>query len=119
MFTPLHSASASGQINVVRLLLDYGVEVDAVSCHGNTSLHIACLNGQDMVASELIAHGAAIDTANNRGYVMIAFITVSLHTILYRSLTFSLWYTVAVAIWYAVYDVVLDAGSVLACFFEK
>ena len=71
MFTPLHSASASGQINVVRLLLDYGVEVDAVSCHGNTSLHIACLNGQDMVASELIAHGAAIDTPNNKGHVII------------------------------------------------
>jgi len=71
MFTPLHSASASGQINVVRLLLDYGVEVDAFSCHGNTSLHIACLNGQDMVVSELIAHGAAIDTPNNKGHVMI------------------------------------------------
>jgi len=75
MFTPLHSASASGQINVVRLLLDYGVEVDAVSCHGNTSLHIACLNGQDMVASELIAHGASIDNQNNKGHVTIAFLS--------------------------------------------
>jgi len=72
MFTPLHAASASGQINVVRLLLDYGVEVDAVSCHGNTSLHTACLNGQDMVASELIAHGASIDTPNNKGHVINA-----------------------------------------------
>jgi len=72
MFTPLHAASASGQINVVRLLLDYSVEVDAVSCHGNTSLHIACLNGQDMVASELIAHGAAVDTPNNSGHVRVS-----------------------------------------------
>jgi len=69
MYTPLHAACASGQISVVRLLLDYNVEVDAVSCHGNTSLHIACLNGQDMVASELIAHGASVNAANNKGQV--------------------------------------------------
>lgn len=69
MYTPLHAACASGQISVVRQLLDLGVEVDAVSGHGNTSLHIACLNGQDMAASELIAHGASINAANQRGQV--------------------------------------------------
>jgi serine/threonine-protein phosphatase 6 regulatory ankyrin repeat subunit A len=69
MYTPLHAACANGQINVVRLLLDYGVEVDAVSAQGNTSLHVACLNGQDMVASELIAHGASVNARNHKGQV--------------------------------------------------
>ena len=71
MYTPLHAACASGQLSVVRLLLDYGVEVDAVSAQGNTSLHVACLNGQDMVASELISHGASIDSRNHKGQVTL------------------------------------------------
>ena len=69
MYTPLHAACSSGQLSVVRLLLDYSVEVDAVSAQGNTSLHIACLNGQDMVASELISHGASINARNHKGQV--------------------------------------------------
>ena len=69
MYTPLHAASASGQISVVKLLLDLGVEVDAVNVHGNTSLHIACLNGQDIVLSELLACTAQINAINCRGHV--------------------------------------------------
>jgi len=69
MYTPLHAACASGQISVVRLLLDYGVEVDTPTAHGNTSLHVSCINGQDMSASELIAHGASINAVNNKGQV--------------------------------------------------
>jgi serine/threonine-protein phosphatase 6 regulatory ankyrin repeat subunit B len=55
MYTPLHAASASGQVSVVKLLLELGVEFDAVNIHGNTALHIACLNGQDVVVSELLS----------------------------------------------------------------
>lgn len=69
MYTPLHAACASGQINVVHLLLDFGVEVDAVSAQGNTSLHIACLNGQDIVAAALVSHGASVDARNHKGQV--------------------------------------------------
>ena len=69
MYTPLHVSSASGQISVVKLLLEMGVEVDAVNSYGNASLHIACLNGQDVVVSELIAYGAGLNTANCKGQV--------------------------------------------------
>ena len=69
MFTPLHASCASGQITVVQLLLELGVEVDAVTCHGNTSLHVACFNGQDLVVKELIDHGASINLVNNIGQV--------------------------------------------------
>ena len=65
----MHAACTSGQISVVRLLLDLGVEVDAPTSQGNTALHIACINGQDMAASELIAHGASINAINNKGQV--------------------------------------------------
>ena len=71
MYTPLHAASASGQISVVKLLLELGVEVDAVNAHGNTPLHIACLNGQDVVVGELISAGAVLDALNHQGQVKI------------------------------------------------
>ena len=54
MYTPLHAATASDQMSVVKLLLN--LNVDAVNVHGNTALHIACLNGQDMVLSELLSY---------------------------------------------------------------
>ena len=61
--------ASSGQVSVVKLLLELGVEVDAVNVHGNTALHIACLNGQDVVVTELIGYGASINSINHRGMV--------------------------------------------------
>ena len=69
MFSPLHTAAASGQISVVRLLLELGVEVDAVNVHGNSALHIACLNGQDVVVSKLLEYEATVNSINNKGMV--------------------------------------------------
>lgn len=69
MYTPLHAAASSGQITVVKFLLEYQVEVDAVNVHGNTALHIACLNGQDPVVTELLQFGASINSVNHRGMV--------------------------------------------------
>ena len=71
--TPLHAASASGQITVVKYLLDNACEVDSVNLDGNTSLHVACLNGQDVVVGELIASGAALNMLNNKGQVCVRF----------------------------------------------
>ncbi len=69
MYTPLHASAASGQISVVRLLLEMGVEVDGVNVHGNSALHVACLNGQDIVAHELISYKACLDALNRKGQV--------------------------------------------------
>lgn len=71
MYTPLHAAASSGQISVVRLLLEYSVEVDAVNTYGNTPLHIACLNGQDVVVSKLLEYSANPNSVNNKGMVRI------------------------------------------------
>ena len=71
MFTPLHAAAASGQISVVRLLLELGAEVDGLNVHDNTSLHVACLNGQDIVASELISYKSSLNALNRKGQVIL------------------------------------------------
>ena len=69
MYTPLHAAASSGQVSVVKLLLELNVDVDAVNCYGNTALHVACHNGQDVVVTELLGYGAQIDAVNNMGLV--------------------------------------------------
>ena len=69
MYTPLHAAAASGQVNVVKLLLELGVDYNAVNMYGNTSLHVACLNGEDIVVGELITYGATLTALNHKGQV--------------------------------------------------
>ena len=76
MYTPLHAAASSGQVSVVKLLLEMGAEVDAVNCFGNTALHVACHNGQDVVVTELLGYGAAIDAVNNMGLVNITLLAI-------------------------------------------
>ena len=78
MYTPLHAAAASGQISVVRLLLELGVETDAVNAYGNTPLHIACLNGQDVVVSKLLEYSASLNAVNNKHMVSFFWIVKSL-----------------------------------------
>ncbi|KAH3720655.1 hypothetical protein DPMN_063558 [Dreissena polymorpha] len=71
MYTPLHASASSGQVSVVKLLLELHVDVDAVNCYGNTALHVACHNGQDVVVTELLEFGAQINAVNNMGLVRI------------------------------------------------
>ena len=61
-------------MSVAKLLLELGVEVDAVNCYGNTALHVACHNGQDVVVQELLGYGAQIDAVNNLGLVSVLFL---------------------------------------------
>jgi ankyrin repeat protein len=71
LYTPLHAAAASGSVNVARILLVSGAEVDARNSYGNTPLHIACLNGHSNVCSELTYYGADINALNYRGQVSV------------------------------------------------
>ncbi|XP_057245340.1 serine/threonine-protein phosphatase 6 regulatory ankyrin repeat subunit C-like [Malurus melanocephalus] len=76
-YTLLHTAAASGQIDVVRHLLRLGVEIDEPNSFGNTALHIACYMGQDAVANELVNVGANVNQPNERGFTPLHFAAVS------------------------------------------
>lgn len=104
-YTPLHTAASSGQIAVIKHLLNLAVEVntrthahtqrqtgrnsvvmlsrwpqiDESNAFGNTALHLACFNGQDMVASELIDCGANVSQPNNKGFTPLHFAAASTH----------------------------------------
>lgn len=69
-WTPLHYAAASGGNEIVRLLLQRGAQVDAVSplpSGAYTPLMMAAREGHDGTALLLIEHGANANLTNSEG----------------------------------------------------
>lgn len=56
LYTPLHAAAASDNVECVHILIEAGADIEAKNVYGNTPLHIACLNGCPPVIKELIAN---------------------------------------------------------------
>ncbi|KAF7984303.1 hypothetical protein HWV62_15275 [Athelia sp. TMB] len=52
----LHMASSNGHIDVVRLLLEQGVDVDARDMWGSTALQLATSRGHNEIANLILAH---------------------------------------------------------------
>ncbi|KAK7495738.1 hypothetical protein BaRGS_00012958 [Batillaria attramentaria] len=64
-YGPLHLASALGQTDAVRLLLENGADVNVMSHNRDTPLHIASLVGQTDVAALLISNNADVNVQND------------------------------------------------------
>ena len=64
---PLHHACRAGDIDMVKLLNDYGVDLDATDVAGNTALHVACIAGRDAVIHCLLQCAADTTIRNNLG----------------------------------------------------
>jgi ankyrin repeat protein len=56
--TPLHVASYDGALEVVRLLLEYGADVEVKNNDGQTALQYAAERGHDEVLELLREHEA-------------------------------------------------------------
>lgn len=59
-YTALHRAVIRGDLTVVRLLLRYGGDKDAVDRNGRTPLAIALDHGHEHIVEELVAAGARL-----------------------------------------------------------
>lgn len=59
-YTPLHAATASGNVECMHILINAGADIEARNEYGNTPLHIACLNGHADAVKELIANAVNI-----------------------------------------------------------
>lgn len=64
--TPLHFAAQSGNISIVRALLNAGADVNARNPQDITPLHLAAWDGNADIASLLIEHGADVNRRNHR-----------------------------------------------------
>ena len=66
--TPLHVAAANGKADVVKVLLDNWVDVDARDVGGNTPLHWAVRSEVPGVVEVLLAGGADANARDEYGY---------------------------------------------------
>ncbi len=66
--TPLIAACVNGNMNIVRELLEYGADVNAVNNENESSLLAAAKNGQLEVIDYLIDHNADINIKDRVGY---------------------------------------------------
>ncbi|CAF1175086.1 unnamed protein product, partial [Didymodactylos carnosus] len=65
--TCLHTASAAGKIDIVKLLIDHHANLDARDMNDSTPLHEACANNQYRCVKILIKNHAPIDDVNEKG----------------------------------------------------
>lgn len=66
--TPLMEAATNGHVDIIRLLISHGADVNAQSATGNTPLMLACIAGHVDAVKELIAHGANVEDHNENGH---------------------------------------------------
>jgi len=66
--TALHFASRNGYELIVKLLVDYGVNISGRDTDGDTDLSDASLNEQESVVKLLLAKGADISATDQNGW---------------------------------------------------
>ena len=80
---PLHMAVAKGSVEIARVLIDAGADIEAEGSSGAHPLHTAALGNKTAVTALLIEHGANVDARDSKamtplivsatfGYVKIA-----------------------------------------------
>ena len=71
--TPLQVAARWADVDLTRLLIAKGVNVNAVSGYGETALHTAAAHGEKAIAEILIAHGANVNALTTEGQTPLDF----------------------------------------------
>uniref|UniRef100_A0A0A9WC50 Ankyrin repeat and KH domain-containing protein 1 n=1 Tax=Lygus hesperus TaxID=30085 RepID=A0A0A9WC50_LYGHE len=66
--TPLMEAASSGYVDIVRLLIHHGADVNAQSSSGNTPLMYACAGGHVEAVRVLLDNGANVEDHNENGH---------------------------------------------------
>jgi ankyrin repeat protein len=66
--TPLHWAAWKGHIEIARLLLQNGAEVNAKSNDGSAPLHWAAIHGHVNILHLLVENGADLEAQSNNGW---------------------------------------------------
>lgn len=66
--TPLMEAASAGHLDIVRLLIAHGADVNAQSTSGNTPLMYACAGGHEDAVETLLEAGANVEDHNENGH---------------------------------------------------
>jgi len=73
----LIEASYNGNIEIVKLLIETGADINAKNNYGSTSLMYASKIGHKKIVLLLIEAGADINAKNNYGYTVLMFATAN------------------------------------------
>lgn len=60
--TLLHTAAFSGHLDIIKKVINAGVDVNAIDEDGNTALHLATCNLKDKAVKVLVENGAELST---------------------------------------------------------
>ena len=77
---PLHSAAASGQLEIARSLLAHGANPNSVQADGFVPLHAAAQNGQIEMVELLLSYGANLKIPTEDGKTALDFALENRHT---------------------------------------
>ncbi|KAF8263290.1 hypothetical protein EI94DRAFT_1741234 [Lactarius quietus] len=77
-WTPLHVASESGSVDIVRWLLDHGAEAGAQNLYGRIPLHMAANAACAEAAQVLLEHNVDINSQDNDGETPLHWVFYSL-----------------------------------------
>ncbi|KAH1026419.1 hypothetical protein HUJ05_000091 [Dendroctonus ponderosae] len=68
---PLWCAAAAGHMEIVKLLISHGAEVNTITRTNSTPLRAACFDGHLEIVKYLVQHGADIEVANKHGHTCL------------------------------------------------
>jgi len=68
---PLWCAAAAGHMDIVRLLVSHGANVNSTTKTNSTPLRAACFDGHFDIVEYLISNGADIEVANRHGHTCL------------------------------------------------
>ena len=69
--TPLHKAAECGNLEMVKILIQMGADLDAKNDYGGTPLHYSAFLGKAQVAEYLIQMGAQTQSSCNYGIIIM------------------------------------------------
>ena len=71
-----HAAAEAGNLEVVKLFVEAGIDIDATNNYGSTALHVAAGSGHLEIVKYLVGQGVSVTATNNYGstalYVALA-----------------------------------------------
>ena len=67
MITPLQTATKKGYVDIVKMLIIGGAQIDAKNSFGWTTLHFAAKYNQSMILEMLLKNGASVEVQNSIG----------------------------------------------------
>ncbi|KAG8223155.1 hypothetical protein J437_LFUL000578 [Ladona fulva] len=68
---PLWCAAAAGHLDVVRLLVHHGAQVNSTTRTNSTPLRAACFDGHYEIVKFLVDHNADVEVANRHGHTCL------------------------------------------------